>query len=125
MDGVWRTINGVHVLIGKDGSILKGPKSLQKSDIQKRLKKQINKTELKPKWCEVSENFPPEVRERIINQINELNEKYPEAFEQDHKLRSTHTIDMDEKEFAYLTDNGIMFINSRYIILNVDFTAFF
>lgn len=41
MDGVWRTINGVHVLIGKDGSILKGPKKLQKSDIQKRLKKQF------------------------------------------------------------------------------------
>ena len=44
-DGVWRTINGVHVLIGKDGSILKGPKSLQKSDIQKRLKKQIKQKE--------------------------------------------------------------------------------
>ena len=42
-EGVWRTINGVHVLIGKDGSILKGPKSLQKSDIQKRLKKQFEK----------------------------------------------------------------------------------
>lgn len=40
-EGVWRTINGVHVLIGKDGTILKGPKSLQKSDIQKRLKKQF------------------------------------------------------------------------------------
>lgn len=41
-DGVWRTINGVHVLIGKDGSILKGPKKLQKSNIQERLKKQFN-----------------------------------------------------------------------------------
>ena len=38
---VWRTINGVHVLIDKDGNILKGPKSLQKSNIQKRLKEQI------------------------------------------------------------------------------------
>ena len=46
MDGVWRTINGVHVLISKDGSILKGPKALQKSDIQKRLKKQLENNKL-------------------------------------------------------------------------------
>lgn len=117
-DGVWRTVAGRRIFIKNGQSLtdaMKNSGKFEKNNLQAKLKKQLNKTELKPKWCEVSESFPPEIRERIINQINELNEKYPEAFEQDYKLRITHTMDMDEKEFAYLTNNGIMFINSRYI----------
>lgn len=117
-DGVWRTVAGRRIFIKEGQSLTEAMKNSGKfktDNLQAKLKKQLNKTELKPKWCEVSEDFPPEVRERIINQINELNDKYSEAFEQDSKLRIMPSKEIGEKEFAYITDNGIMFLNEKYI----------
>ena len=118
--GVFRTVGGRRIFI-KDGQDLasamkeSGKFNNKKQDNIKDNDKQQEKVELEPKWCEVSESFTPKVRERIITQINELNKQFPEAFEQDHKLRISPTMEMGEKEFAYITDNGIMFLNKRYL----------
>lgn len=93
MDGVWRTINGVHVLIGKDGSILKGPKKLQKTDIQKRLKKQFENNDKKTEL----ENKKQDLNEKLDNlNFEELNELFNKT--QDFEIRQTIMDKMQEKD---------------------------
>ena len=87
--GVWRTIGGRRIFI-KDGedleTAMKKSGKFKKEEIKDN-NKLPEKAELEPKWCEVSESFNPEIRKRIITQINELNKQFPAAFEQDSKLR--------------------------------------
>lgn len=114
--GVWRTVGGRRIFI-KDGENLETAmkKSGKFKKIEKKDKdgnKQQEKVELEPKWCEVSEEFEPETRNRIINQINELNQKYNEAFEQDGKL-IIKPADLNDNEFAYIQDNGTMIVNKN------------
>lgn len=71
MDGEWRTIRGVHVLIGKDGSILKGPKKLLESRLQDKLKKQLNGNK--------KENSNVDYDD-LINQLKESNIEVDEEF---------------------------------------------
>lgn len=117
-NGVWRTVGGRRIFI-KDGedleTAMKKSGKFKKKKEEENKDKQKEKFELEPKWCEVSESFTSEIRERIITQVNELNKKFPEAFEQDSKLRISPTMNIGEKEFAYITNNGIMFINKRYL----------
>ena len=117
--GVWRTIGGRRIFIRDGESLSSAMKKSGKFKAKKEEKKDNNKlqekVELEPKWCEVSESFEPEIRNRIITQINELNKQFPEAFEQDSKLRISPTMNIGEKEFAYITDNGIMFLNKKYL----------
>ena len=110
--GVFRTVGGRRIFI-KEGQDLAS--AMKESGKFGKKKEENDNIELKPKWCEVSDEFKPEIRNRIITQINELNKQFPEAFEQDSKLRISPSMEIGEKEFAYITDNGVMFLNQRYL----------
>ena len=117
----WATVGGKRIKIYEKLGLAESMKQSGKFGNRKEKEeiknndKQQEKVELEPKWCEVSESFEPEIRNRIITQINELNKQFPEAFEQDSKLRISPSMEIGEKEFAYITDNGVMFLNQRYL----------
>lgn len=121
LGGVWRTVGGRRIFIKNGEDLATAMKNSGKFGNKKEKEeiknndKQQGKVELEPKWCEVSESFEPEIRNRIIAQINELNKQFPEAFEQNSKLRISPSMEIGEKEFAYITNNGVMFLNKRYL----------
>jgi hypothetical protein len=108
MDGEWRTIRGVHVLIGKDGSILKGPKALQKSDIQSKLKKQLkgkneNKEE-KANKIRKPEDITKEELEEIkkiadIRDEDGFKQGIEKAVFDKYKMNEKHPIKVSKEEF--------------------------
>ena len=109
--GIWRTVGGRRIFI-KDGEDLET--AMKNSGKFGNKKEENNNIELQPKWCEVSEEFEPEIRNRIIKQINELNKEYSEAFEQNAKL-VVKPGNLGDKTFAVMYENGQMIINKKFI----------
>lgn len=117
MDGEWRTIRGVHVLIGKGGSILKGPKALQKKDIQKRLKKQFKEKSAKEQIEELEkkkENAKGFLEKaKIQNEITAL-EKGFKNYEEYKNSLNNKTLNV-EKEYNIKSKEINNFIDEQKI----------
>ena len=100
-DTGWRTINGVHVQIGKDGTILKGPKALQKSEIQSKLKKQFGKRkykQLSDKEIEEYQKKSNEVYEKLTEEEKKALESYTKA---EFKNINEELVEADGENFKY------------------------
>lgn len=132
MDGEWRTIRGVHVLIGKDGSILKGPKSLQKKDIQKKLKKQFKEKSTKEQIKELEKEleeakgiFQKGAIQEKINALKEGKtvEEYRKAKmlkqqESDREYQKEKQIRLKEEKEATMKENAIKYQNIKVEEIN-------
>ena len=132
MDGEWRTIRGVHVLIGKDGSILKGPKALQKKDIQKKLKKQFKEKSTKEQIEELEKEleeakgiFQKGAIQEKINALKEGKtvEEYRKAKmlkqqESDREYQKEKQIRLKEEKEATMKENAIKYQNIKVEEIN-------
>lgn len=132
MNGEWRTIRGVHVLIGKDGSILKGPKALQKKDIQKKLKKQFKEKSTKEQIEELEKEleeakgiFQKGAIQEKINALKEGKtvEEYRKAKmlkqqESNREYQKEKQIRLKEEKEATMKENAIKYQNIKVEEIN-------
>lgn len=102
---VWRTINGVHVLIGADGTIIKGPKRMQGKKA-----KNINKEEKFDKTIKndkISTRIKTQRGKEIKNKLNKFKDsKYDDGT---YNLETGEKVDFGNKgfnvSFEQSTDN--------------------
>ena len=94
-DGVWRTINGVHVLIKSDGTIIKGPKNLQgknKNNINS--KQKLDKDEKSDK---ISNRIKTQRGKEIKDKLNKF--KDPKYEDGTYNLETGEKVDFGNKGY--------------------------